>query len=189
MNIGVKAAEHYNYFRDYDSAIGRYVESDPIGLKGGANSFSYVRSNALTRVDPKGLYGTTSPNPASNTVICDGDGDVIPQIAPGQDLSCGLGKCIEVHENHHINDLKKGGGGGVCKGKPKGMIVTFPECKTHRSEMGASGAEIVCLQASLDGADCGCKKRINKRIDDMRDYQRDHFDRWLGKCDLYEAFP
>ncbi len=29
-----ETALHYNYFRDYDASIGRYVESDPIGLKG-----------------------------------------------------------------------------------------------------------------------------------------------------------
>jgi len=45
----------YNYFRDYDSAIGRYVESEPIGLQGGLNTFAYAANNPLTYADPEGL--------------------------------------------------------------------------------------------------------------------------------------
>jgi len=46
---------YYNYYRDYDPSIGRYVESDPIGLKGGRNLYAYVKSNPLRKIDPFGL--------------------------------------------------------------------------------------------------------------------------------------
>ncbi|WP_371920627.1 RHS repeat domain-containing protein [Pseudomonas sp. HMWF032] len=45
---------HYNYFRDYDPETGRYVESDPIGLAGGLNTYGYVMGNPLRYIDPKG---------------------------------------------------------------------------------------------------------------------------------------
>ena len=45
---------YYNYFRDYDPGIGRYSQSDPIGLSGGLNLYDYVGADPLNYVDPDG---------------------------------------------------------------------------------------------------------------------------------------
>ncbi len=48
----------YNYFRDYDPASARYVESDPVGLNAGVSTYGYVISNPARFTDPLGLTTT-----------------------------------------------------------------------------------------------------------------------------------
>jgi RHS repeat-associated protein len=50
-----ETALYYNAARDYDPSTGRYVESDPIGLHGGINTYAYVKLSPLKFTDFYGL--------------------------------------------------------------------------------------------------------------------------------------
>jgi RHS repeat-associated protein len=48
-----------NYFRDYDPQTPRFLESDPIGIHGGLNTYAYALNDPLGFIDPYGLQRTT----------------------------------------------------------------------------------------------------------------------------------
>ncbi|MBL0141788.1 MAG: hypothetical protein IPP91_06875 [Betaproteobacteria bacterium] len=119
---------HYNYFRDYDPAIGRYIESDPFGLTAGLNTFTYVSSRPLKITDRRGLAADCPgcagggsnggdaaccwpPKRASwlgghrRTVMCCGGRKVscanISGPEPGNSV---LRKFVKRHEDRHVPD-------------------------------------------------------------------------------------
>ncbi len=71
---------HYNWNRYYDPGKGRYVTSDPIGLDGGLNTYTYVDDNPLQFFDRDGLVTWTGTIKAGGFVAFVGAGGMLIEV-------------------------------------------------------------------------------------------------------------
>ncbi|MFD1259673.1 RHS repeat protein [Entomomonas asaccharolytica] len=88
---------HYNGFRNYNPNTGRYIQADPIGLRGGINTFTYTYNNPINYIDPQGQVVWFVP--------------IIGGMVVGYIIDLGLEKIKEVHcDNCTSIDLVPSGG-------------------------------------------------------------------------------
>lgn len=122
---------HQNYFRDYQPGIGRYVQSDPIGLLGGPNTYLYADANPLRYFDQFGLK-----------TECDDDCDK-------SYIGC-LANCISYYDPLDLGGkaVLTAAGAPVPKealGLPRGVggasrYTTLPSAGAHYATGGRAGA-------------------------------------------------
>jgi RHS repeat-associated protein len=80
---------HYNWNRYFDSSVGQYISSDPIGLSGGVNRYVYVFGDPLNRFDFNGLF-CTSGQTHTTCINPDGPSFTVPR-QPGFPDTLGMG--------------------------------------------------------------------------------------------------
>ncbi|KAB8172196.1 hypothetical protein FKV24_015250, partial [Lysobacter maris] len=181
---------NYNYFRDYEAGVGRYAQSDPIGMNGGIATYVYALQTPLSAVDATGLQAylrdllPPGQRPAGSIYCVDG---VIRPFYnwsawPSYYSECKeIRDCVEAHEISHANDAYRSSP-GLCQKSPLHFLfgtsprmVTFPNDfdgvhvfgELDRSELRAHAAELRCLAAKLKamgGCDSDCRKAVVKRI-------------------------
>jgi RHS repeat-associated protein len=161
----VEAGTYYNYMRTYLPMVGRYGESDPIGLKGGINTFAYVDSRPLTAIDAEGLawYRSRLPPENINTIICRGE---YPDVYLGNPLNSqyqctAIVGCIKVHENVHRYEAVRSNP-SICKGNRGLKQILMDESEAKANELRAYRVELSCLNG-IDVCEEPCKSEVPRR--------------------------
>jgi RHS repeat-associated protein len=98
---------HYNYYRDYNPAIGRYPEADPVGIIRGENHlYVYVANRPITDIDPKGL----ARFPAVGTDACKYYSDLCKKqkCSNPDKYACDTKKCCEAYGNSPLANCIRG---------------------------------------------------------------------------------
>jgi len=161
---------HYNYLRDYDPTLGRYLEADPFGIIGNrgnvqrqinarcplpqntiqSNLYTYADDNPLNRVDP---HGAVVVNPGFGGGFCFPVGLVVGvgfAVSYAYDACCDeSGRLKRVHMVTICLGVCSVGSTPSGSGGAGGSVGGIGSCPTGRW-----GGAKVCGGCNLPGVSC-----------------------------------
>ena len=158
----------YNYFRDYDSQNGRYVESDPIGLNGGINPYRYSYNSPIQYFDDFGLDPCAQlvcfPSFAKDNVVSS------TLIDPGQWSLINVSVDPERLLNQSPLSNPQGKGGVIGLFSPARVAICFfAKTRSYREEHSRS-REWHCLEVC---ATCGGQQfRWSSYVESLGSYEK-----------------
>jgi RHS repeat-associated protein len=101
-----ETGNNHNGFRDYSGTLTRYVQSDPIGLGGGMNTYQYVKGNPFKYTDRLGL------DPGSGSPTACQEGSIMCNSGPGGD------PFLDPPDDDDSNPDPSGPGAGPVRNQP-----------------------------------------------------------------------
>ena len=117
-----------------------FVQSDPIGLEGGINTYPYVENNPLSRIDPEGLMGQGSGSRGPTT------------YGKGGRLMCPCGSTNAVNPGVAIGgSMAVVGGAGSIAGGAWGLTAGAAEA----AHLGAFWGTAASADGAFSGAVMG----------------------------------
>jgi RHS repeat-associated protein len=209
---------HYNYLRHADPDTGRFLESDPIGLGGGMNTFAFALSNPIMLSDPTGLQACGGgrcppseigedeqkkccdhvrptmqhlyPNIAGFVACCRGLKTVCYVAQGDPQLEDTFEECTRRHERTHTTDPLV-----VCISEDPNcdryQRTTFvSETSERDGECVGYAAGLECLNSAVPkcGGDIDCERRFKKWINDRWETSR-HYKCGIPKPSILRLGP
>ncbi|MCC6544304.1 MAG: RHS domain-containing protein, partial [Nitrospirae bacterium] len=121
---------HYNMARDYHPQVGRYTQSDPIGLAGGINTFVYAGGNPVYWKDPSGLLWIYEQSTGNLYHQPDTRGGVPPEL-----VGTGYAGHKEGLNNPNYQNVRGTGPSSNAGPLPQGNYIIGPQ-KDNEIELG-----------------------------------------------------
>ncbi|GAB3011453.1 hypothetical protein GCM10027098_01070 [Bowmanella dokdonensis] len=145
----IETGFYYNYFRDYDPEIGRYIQSDPLGLYDGPNTYVYVYNNPVNYIDPTGKWGIAG---GIYGAVSGGIGGYISGGWRGAIVGAGAGALVGAVNPFGASSAGAAAGAGIASllGQSAGNLVSGKDI-TNSCNYDFSAAAGAALGGALGG--------------------------------------